>query len=119
MHITRSVWCQLKGIFNLLNPQTLPISTASSLTKKGKGETLVRSYDVYERDDPSFRYLRARIRVQDDGQIEWAFRPQGAAWPGFWWSDHVKSEIVRTIKEYPQLAAFSLGGFAIRLREKE
>lgn len=69
----------------------------------------MRVYDVYRGTA-----LRASVRIQDDGQIEWAYRPEEAEWQGFWWSDDDKSAIEQALQQKPQYKELTISGFTIR-----
>jgi hypothetical protein len=71
----------------------------------------MRIYDVYRGTA-----LRACIRIQDDGQIDWVYRPDEAEWQGFWWRNDDKSAIEQALQQHPQREELTISGFTIRPR---
>ena len=71
-------------------------------------------YDVYRYKD-----LVARVRIRENGNIEWAYGQEQGDWQGFWWSNEVKFAIEHIIREYPKLDEFPISDFVIRLRRTD
>jgi hypothetical protein len=69
----------------------------------------MRMYDVYRYDE-----LVARVRVLDNGKIEWAYRQEYGEWQGFWWSNETKSIIDEIVEQYPGLEVLNVSEFHVR-----
>jgi hypothetical protein len=69
----------------------------------------MRMYDVYRYDE-----LVARVRVLDNGKIEWAYRQEYGEWHGFWWSNETKSIIDEIVEQYPGLEVLNVSEFHVR-----
>jgi hypothetical protein len=72
----------------------------------------MRIYDVYRCDD-----LVARVRVLDNGKIEWSYRQKSGDWQGFWWCNETKSIIDEIIEQYPGLEVLVVSEFKVRKSE--
>jgi hypothetical protein len=72
----------------------------------------MRIYDVYRCDD-----LVARVRVLDNGKIEWSYRQESGDWQGFWWCNETKSIIDEIIEQYPGLEVLVVSEFKVRKSE--
>jgi hypothetical protein len=66
-------------------------------------------YDVYRYED-----LVARVRILDNGKIEWAYRQECGGFQGFWWSNDTKSIIEQFIRQYPDLEELVVSEFTLR-----
>jgi hypothetical protein len=66
-------------------------------------------YDVYRYDD-----LVARVRVRENGKIEWAYRQEQGDWQGFWWDNDVKRNIDKILQQYPKLDELEVSHFTLR-----
>jgi hypothetical protein len=66
-------------------------------------------YDVYRYDD-----LVARVRVRENGKIEWAYRQEQGDWQGFWWDNDVKRNIDKILQQYPELDELEVSHFTLR-----
>ena len=71
----------------------------------------MRTYDVYRHSD-----LVARVRILDNGQIEWAYRQVGGDWQGFWWSNDIKAMVEQVIQQYPSRRQLVISEFTLRRR---
>ena len=71
----------------------------------------MRMYDVYRYHD-----LVARVRVTENGKIEWAYGQQRGDWQGFWWSNDIKYRIDNLIRRYPDLEELEISEFTLRRR---
>jgi hypothetical protein len=69
----------------------------------------MRMYDVYRYD-----YLVARVRVRENGKIEWAYRQEQGDWQGFWWDNDVKRNIDKILQQYPELDELEVSHFTLR-----
>jgi hypothetical protein len=79
----------------------------------------MRVYDIFRGYTFRPEDVRACVRIQDNGRIEWAYCQQDAEWRRFWWANEVKSEIERTIQECPALTEFLVSDLTVRQRDKE
>ncbi len=77
----------------------------------------MRIYDIFRGYTLRPEDMRACVRIQDNGRIEWAYCQEEAAWQGFWWANEVKSEIERTIQECPVLTEFLVSDLTVRRRD--
>jgi hypothetical protein len=84
----------------------------------GEQDTM-RIYDIFRGYTFRPENIRACIRIQHNGRIEWAYCQEEATWQGFWWANDVKSEIERTIQECPILTEFLVSDLTVLLRDKE
>ena len=66
-------------------------------------------YDVYRYDD-----LVARVRVRENGKIEWAYGQEQGDWQGFWWDNDVKRNIDKILQQYPELDELEVSHFTLR-----
>jgi hypothetical protein len=71
----------------------------------------MRTYDVYRHDE-----LVARVRILDNGSIEWAYRPVHGDWQGFWWANETKALIELLIERVPPGRQLMVSEFWIRRR---
>lgn len=69
----------------------------------------MRLYDVYRHDD-----LVARVRILENGKIEWAYRQEHGNWQGFWWSNDMKSILEQLIQQYPSRKRLAISEFRLR-----
>jgi hypothetical protein len=69
----------------------------------------MRMYDVYRYND-----LVARVRILENGKIEWAYRQAHGNWQGFWWSNDIKRTIEQFIERYPELEELVVSEFTLR-----
>jgi hypothetical protein len=68
----------------------------------------MRTYDVYRHTD-----LTARVRVLDNGKIEWAYRQEPGNGHGFWGNNDNKRRIEQYITRYPVLEELVLSEFTL------
>jgi hypothetical protein len=66
-------------------------------------------YDVYRYND-----LVARVRVTENGTIEWAYGQEWGDWQGFWWSNEVKRILEQLIQEFPRRGVLAASEFTMR-----
>jgi hypothetical protein len=71
----------------------------------------MRIYDVYRHGK-----LVARVRIFENGKIEWAYRHEAGNWQGFWWSNEIKSMIEHLIQQHPGRRRLAVSEFTIRRR---
>jgi hypothetical protein len=69
----------------------------------------MRIYDVYRYND-----LVARMRILENGKIEWAYRQEHGNWQGFWWSNSIKNTMEEFIKRYPDFEELVVAEFTLR-----
>ena len=74
----------------------------------------MRLYDVYRYED-----FVARVRILEDGNIEWAYRQEYGNWQGFWWSNETKHRIEEFIINYPFFVELVVAEFTLRRCERE
>ena len=74
----------------------------------------MRIYDVYRYND-----LVARVRVLENGTIEWAYRQKQGNWQGFWWSNESKERIEEFIIHYPFFEELVVAEFTLHRCERE
>jgi hypothetical protein len=74
-----------------------------------KAIQVMRMYDVYRYND-----LVARVRILENGKIEWAYRQARGDWQGFWWSNDIKRTIEQFIERYPELEELVVSEFTLR-----
>jgi hypothetical protein len=68
----------------------------------------MRTYDVYRHEN-----LTARVRISENGKIEWAYCEEQGIWQGFWWSNDSKLTIEEFIKQYPDLEELVVAEFTL------
>ena len=66
-------------------------------------------YDVY-RYDASV----ARVRMLENGKIEWAYHQEYGHGQGFWWSNDMKNIMEEFIKRYPDFEELVVAEFTLR-----
>jgi hypothetical protein len=69
----------------------------------------MRTYDVYRHHD-----LVARVRILENGKIEWAYRQEQGDWQGFWWSNDSKLLIEKLIQDFPRRRVLDVSEFTMR-----
>jgi hypothetical protein len=74
----------------------------------------MRMYDVYRYND-----LVARVRILENGKIEWAYRQEHGNWQGFWWSNAIKNTMEEFIKRYPDFEELVVAEFTLRQCENK
>jgi hypothetical protein len=69
----------------------------------------MRMYDVYRHKN-----LVARVRIRENGKIEWAYCQEQGKCQGLWWSNDSKITIEEFIKHYPDLEELVVAEFTLR-----
>ena len=74
----------------------------------------MRLYDVYRYDDSV-----ARVRMLENGKIEWAYHQENGIGQGFWWSNEMKKIMDEFITRYPDFEELVVAEFTLRQCERK
>jgi len=69
----------------------------------------MRIYNVYR-----YENLVARVRILENGTIEWAYGQEHSNWQGFWWHNDGKFLIEDVIQHFPDRQELAVAMFTMR-----
>jgi len=72
----------------------------------------MKMYDIYRGQE-----VAACVRLQDGGQMAWAYRQEPSDGQGFWWNSDDQHLIEELIRDFPQRLVLAVSEFTIRQRE--
>jgi hypothetical protein len=68
----------------------------------------MRLYDVYRYED-----FVARVRILENGKIEWAYHQENGHGQGFWWRNEMKNIMEEFITRYPDFEELVVAEFTL------